>query len=74
MLFGVTMALHQVGSFLGVWLGGLELELTGGYHWVWLLDILLATAAALAHLPIREASGKITPPPLQPAFVGSGAR
>lgn len=53
-LFGVTMALHQVGSFLGVWLGGLELELTGGYHWIWMLDILLATAAALAHLPIRE--------------------
>ncbi len=53
-LFGVTMAMHQVGSFLGVWLGGLELELTGAYHWVWLLDILLATAAALAHLPIRE--------------------
>jgi len=56
-LFGVTMAMHQVGSFLGVWLGGLELELTGGYHWVWLLDILLASAAALAHLPVRE-----TPP------------
>jgi predicted MFS family arabinose efflux permease len=53
-LFGVTMALHQVGSFLGVWLGGLELELTGAYQWVWVLDMLLAAAAALLHLPIRE--------------------
>ncbi len=55
-LFGITMALHQVGSFLGVSLGGLELELTGDYHWIWLLDILLAVAAALAHLPVRERS------------------
>lgn len=53
-LFGITMALHQVGSFLGVWLGGLELELTGGYRWIWVLDMALAAAAALLHLPIRE--------------------
>jgi predicted MFS family arabinose efflux permease len=55
-LFGITMALHQVGSFLGAWLGGLELELTGGYRWIWVLDMALAAAAALLHLPIREAA------------------
>ncbi len=53
-LFGITMLMHQVGGFLGVWLGGLELELTGGYRWVWFLDIVLALAAALVHVPIRE--------------------
>lgn len=60
-LLGVTMALHQVGSFLGVWLGGLERGMTGGYHWIWLLDVLLATAAALLHLPVRERPLDIAP-------------
>lgn len=73
-LFGVTMALHQVGSFLGVWLGGLELELTGGYRWVWMLDVLLAAAAAVAHLPIREGGAGARRVPLQPALAGSIAR
>jgi predicted MFS family arabinose efflux permease len=71
-LFGITMALHQVGSFLGVWLGGLELELTGGYHWIWLLDILLATGAALAHLPVREPGAPAAA--LRPALAGAAAR
>jgi len=73
-LFGVTMALHQVGSFLGVWLGGLELELTGGYRWIWLLDILLATAGALAHLPIREGAAGTQSSPLHPAMAAAAAR
>lgn len=54
-LFGITMAVHQLGSFLGAALGGLELELTGGYTWVWLVDIALAVAASVLHLPVREA-------------------
>jgi len=53
-LFGITMAMHQVGSFLGVWLGGVEFEASGAYRWTWLGDILLATAAALVHLPLRD--------------------
>lgn len=53
-LFGITMALHQIGSFLGTWLGGVEFQATGDYRWMWLADILLATAAALVHLPLRE--------------------
>jgi predicted MFS family arabinose efflux permease len=53
-LLGVTMLVHQVGSFLGAWLGGIELELTGGYRIIWLIDIALAVAASAANLPIRE--------------------
>jgi len=54
-LFGVTTLVHQIGSFLGAWLGGLELELTGSYTIVWWLDVALALGAAAANLPIREA-------------------
>jgi MFS family permease len=55
MLFGVTMLSHQVGGFLGAWLGGLLFEATGGYTVLWLIDAGLAVGAALLHLPIREA-------------------
>ena len=54
-LFGVVMLTHQVGGFLGAWLGGKVFEATGSYDIIWALDIALAIAAALAHLPIREA-------------------
>ncbi|MGZ9030331.1 MAG: MFS transporter [Burkholderiaceae bacterium] len=55
-LFGITTLVHQAGSFLGAWLGGLEVELTGGYGIVWWIDVALALGAAVAHLPIREAA------------------
>ena len=55
MLFGVVMVTHQIGGFLGAWLGGRIFAATQSYDWVWYLDILLAFAAALIHLPIREA-------------------
>lgn len=54
-LFGVLMLVHQLGGFLGAWLGGKAFELTADYNWMWYADILLAVVAALAHLPIREA-------------------
>ena len=53
-LFGLVMLSHQVGGFLGAWLGGQVFEATGGYDIVWFIDIALATAAALIHLPIVE--------------------
>jgi MFS family permease len=53
-LFGIVMLTHQVGGFLGAWLGGKVFELTGAYDWVWYIDIVLAVGAALIHLPIRE--------------------
>jgi predicted MFS family arabinose efflux permease len=55
MLFGVVMLTHQVGGFLGAWLGGQVFAATGSYDWVWYLDVLLAFGAALIHLPIQEA-------------------
>jgi predicted MFS family arabinose efflux permease len=54
-LFGVVMLTHQIGGFLGAWLGGKVFQATGSYDIVWGLDIALAVAAALVHLPIREA-------------------
>jgi predicted MFS family arabinose efflux permease len=55
-LFGVVMLTHQVGGFLGAWLGGKVFQATGSYDIVWAIDIALAVAAALVHLPIREAA------------------
>jgi predicted MFS family arabinose efflux permease len=53
-LFGVVMLSHQIGGFLGAWLGGKAFEATGSYDWMWYVDVLLAAGAALIHLPIRE--------------------
>ena len=54
MLFGIVMVAHQVGGFMGAWLGGRVFEATGSYNIVWIIDILLAVGAALVHLPIKE--------------------
>src|SRR5438105_4500002 len=54
-LFGIVMLSHQVGGFLGAWLGGVLFERTNSYDWMWYLDIMLAVGAALIHLPIKEA-------------------
>jgi predicted MFS family arabinose efflux permease len=50
-----VMVTHQIGGFLGAFLGGKAFEATGSYDWMWYADILLAVAAALLHWPIREA-------------------
>ncbi|MGB6056218.1 MAG: MFS transporter, partial [Burkholderiaceae bacterium] len=55
LLFGLVLLTHQVGGFLGVWLGGKVFEASGSYDWLWYIDIVLAVGAALIHLPIREA-------------------
>jgi MFS family permease len=54
-LFGIVMLSHQVGGFLGAFLGGKIFEATGNYDWVWYIDIVLAIGAALINLPIKEA-------------------
>ena len=54
-LFGLTLLSHQVGGFFGAWLGGLSFVTYGDYTWMWYADIVLAVAAALINLPIREA-------------------
>lgn len=53
-LFGLTLVSHQVGGFLGAWLGGLALVQLGSYQWIWYADIALALLAAIVNLPIRE--------------------
>lgn len=53
-LFGIVMLSHQMGGFLGAWLGGRLFESTGSYDGMWILDVLLAVGAALIHLPIKE--------------------
>lgn len=58
-LFGLTLLTHQVGAFFGAWLGGLSIQQSGNYQWMWYADIALSLAAALINLPIREA--KIAP-------------
>jgi predicted MFS family arabinose efflux permease len=60
-LFGLVMLSHQVGGFLGAWLGGRVFEATGSFDWVWYVDIVLAVGAALINLPIREA--RVRPAP-----------
>jgi MFS family permease len=54
MLFGFAFFSHQVGGFLGVWLGGLLFERTGSYDWVWWLSILFGVLSAVINLPIVE--------------------
>jgi len=53
-LFGLTLLSHQVGGFLGAWLGGVAFASTGNFQWMWIADALLSLAAGLVNLPIRE--------------------
>lgn len=54
-LFGIVMLSHQLGGFLGAWLGGKVFTMTGSYDTIWIIDIVLAIGAALIHMPIKEA-------------------
>jgi MFS family permease len=54
MLFGFAFFSHQVGGFLGVWLGGLLFESTGSYDVVWWLSAFFGVASAVINLPIVE--------------------
>jgi MFS family permease len=53
-LFGIVFLSHQLGSFLGVWLGGYLYDHTGTYDLVWWTGVALSVAAALIHVPINE--------------------
>ena len=53
-LFGLTMLSHQIGGFLGSYLGGQVVSMFNSYGWMWYADMLLAGAAALLTLPIKE--------------------
>jgi predicted MFS family arabinose efflux permease len=62
MLGGFVFLGHQVGSFLGVWLGGLLYDSTGSYTVVWWIAVALGIFAALVNLPVRE-GGIVRPQP-----------
>ena len=54
MLGGFVFLSHQVGSFLGAWLGGRLYDMSGSYNVVWWLAVALGVVAALVNLPVRE--------------------
>ena len=62
MLSGFIFFGHQIGSFMGVWLGGYLYDKTGSYDVVWYLAIALGIFAALVNLPVRESPITRTPP------------
>ena len=53
-LFGLTLLSHQIGGFLGAYLGGLVFTANGDYQWMWWADIALSGLAAIINLPIKE--------------------
>jgi MFS family permease len=63
MLGGFVFLSHQVGSFLGVWLGGKLYDSTGSYDIVWWIAVALGVFAALVNLPVREAAIQRAPQP-----------
>ena len=67
MLGGFVFLSHQVGSFLGVWLGGKLYDSTGSYDLVWWIAVALGVFAALANLPVRETALVRTAPAARPA-------
>jgi predicted MFS family arabinose efflux permease len=63
MLSGFVFFSHQIGSFMGVWLGGYLYDKTGSYDIVWYIAIALGVAAALINLPIKEVALARAPQP-----------
>jgi MFS family permease len=53
-LYGFVFLSHQIGSFLGVWLGGKLYDVYGSYDFVWWMSVALGLFAAIIHFPIRE--------------------
>jgi predicted MFS family arabinose efflux permease len=54
MLGGIVFLFHQLGAFLGGWLGGVVYDQTGSYDLVWQISILLSLLAAALNWPVRE--------------------
>ena len=53
-LYGIVFLSHQIGSFVGVWLGGLFYDIYGSYDLVWWVGIGVGTFSAIIHLPVKE--------------------
>jgi predicted MFS family arabinose efflux permease len=67
MLGGFVFLSHQIGSFMGVWLGGLLYDATGSYDIVWWIAVALGVFAAIVNLPVRETAIARGQPQAQPA-------
>ena len=61
-LFGICFLSHQIGSFLGAWLGGLTFDLTGSYTLVWWATALASLMAAALHFPINDTPQVVAAP------------
>ncbi|WP_282603510.1 MFS transporter [Paracoccus sp. PARArs4] len=61
-LYGFVFLSHQIGSFLGVWLGGTLYDATGDYQLVWWIGVGVGAFSALIHLPVREAPMRMAAP------------
>ena len=65
MLFGITFFSHQVGGFLGVWLGGFVFDHYGSYNPIWWLSVMFGVLSAIINLPIVEQPvGRLAPSPV----------
>jgi predicted MFS family arabinose efflux permease len=53
-LYGLVFLMHQIGSFMGIWLGGRMYDITGDYTLVWWIGVGVGAFSALVHLPVRE--------------------
>lgn len=53
-LYGIVFFSHQLGSFMGVWLGGRVYDTTGSYSIVWIMAIVLGVMSGIVHLPIKD--------------------
>ena len=54
MLYGIVFLDHQIGSFIGIWLGGVLFDYTGSYDIIWWTGAGLGIVAAILHWPIDE--------------------
>ncbi|MFC0201351.1 MFS transporter [Paracoccus rhizosphaerae] len=61
-LYGFVFLSHQIGSFMGVWLGGWLYDVSGDYLLVWWIGVGVGAFSALIHLPVREAPVRIPVP------------
>ena len=71
-LYGLVSFSHQIGSFLGVWLGGRLYDTTQSYAIVWLVAVALGLMAAIVHLPISDHQVSAIPPSALAAAPGAG--
>ena len=61
-LYGIIFLSHQIGGFLGVWLGGRLYDVYGNYNLVWWIGVGVGAFSALVHLPVQENAPKVPLP------------